>query len=572
MRIFWIKIFFLLFLFAIIIRLFYWQVVRAEFLQSQADNQHFTDKKLDATRGDILFADGSILTSSNPVFTLYGLPKVIASNQKGGIAYSLAKILSSDTEVEASARDIANKLSQDLYWVLLRKNVQPEQKKQIEALNLQSIGFEEDSDRFYPEGSSSAHLLGFLGEDAKGADKGYFGLEGYYDGELRGISGQVRHEKDALGLPILIGNFLTNEARNGKDLVLNIDRSVQFIVERSLQAGIEKYGAKSGSVVVMNPKSGGILALAAYPNYDPAEYFNFPKEYYKNPVVADQYEPGSTFKVLVMASALNEDVVKPDTHCDVCSGPISMGGFTIRTWNNQYLPDINMKNVIVHSDNTGMVFVGRKLGLDRFYSYLENFGFGEPSNIDLQDESSPDIRPKDNWKEIDLATASFGQGIAVTPIQMVTAISAIANGGNLMEPHVVKEIKNEKGSFEINQVCCFTIKPKVVRQVMKPATAQIVKEMMVAAVEEGEAKFFRLKGFKIAGKTGTAQIPVAGHYDANKTIASFVGFAPADNPKFVMLVRYDEPSASIFGAETAAPTFFEIARQLLLYYKIAPTE
>lgn len=534
-------------------------------MQSQADNQHFTDKKLDATRGNILFSDGSILTSANPAFTLYGLPKIIASSQKVETAYSLAKILAADLEeVDSLAKQFTEKLSQDLYWVLLKKNISIEQKKQIEGLNLKGVGFEQSSGRFYPEGSSSAHILGFLGEDAKGAGKGYFGLEGYYDGELKGTSGLVRHEKDALGLPILIGNFLTNEARNGKDLSLNIDATVQFIVENSLKAGIEKYGAKAGSAVVMDPQTGGILAMASFPSYDPARYFEFPKEYYRNPVVADQYEPGSTFKVLVMASVLNEDLVKPDTRCDICAGPISIGGFTIRTWNNQYFPDTTMKNVIVHSDNTGMVFAGRKLGTDKFYSYIENFGFGQPSNIDLQDESSPDIRPQETWKEIDLATASFGQGIAVTPIQMVTAISAIANGGNLMEPHVVKEIKGDKGSFEI--------KPKIVRRVLNDSTTRMVKEMMVAAVEEGEAKFFRLKGFKIAGKTGTAQIPVAGHYDANKTIASFVGFAPAGNPKFVMLVRFDEPSASIFGAETAAPTFFEIAKQLLLYYKIAPAE
>lgn len=565
MRIFWIKTFFLLFLLCIAARLFYWQVVRAEFLESQADNQHFTNTKVMATRGNILFSDGSILTSSNPVFTLYGLPKQVNADKKVDTGYLLAKILADNSdEVDPLAKDMIAKLSQDLYWVKLLKNVPLEQKKQIEGLNLRGIGFDQSSNRFYPEGSSSAHLLGFLGEDAKGAGKGYFGLEGFYDGELRGISGLVRHEKDALGLPILIGNFLTNEARDGKDLVLNIDHSIQFIVEKSLKAGIEKYGAKSGSVVIMDPATGGILALASYPNYDPLKYFDYPKQYFRNSVVADQYEPGSTFKVLVMAAAINEDLVKPDTKCDICAGPLSLGGFTIRTWNNTYRPDSDMKDVIVHSDNTGMVFSARKLGLDKFYSYIESFGFGEPSDIDLQDESSPEIRPKESWKEIDLATASFGQGIAVTPIQMVRAVAAIANGGNLMEPHMVKEIKDENNIFEI--------KPKILRRVIKDSTAQQVKEMMVAAVEEGEAKFVRLKGFKVAGKTGTAQIPVAGHYDPNKTIASFVGFAPADNPKFVMLVRYDEPSSSIFGAETAAPTFFEIARQLLLYYKIAPTE
>lgn len=569
MRIFWIKTILLFALFAIAIRLFYWQVVRAEFLQSQAENQHFKNTKIGAVRGSIIFSDGSIMVSSVPTFSLYGQPKVIGiSDQKVKTAYLLAKVFAKDLqEVDSLAKDFIAKLSEDLYWVLLKRSLSLEQKRQIEQLDLEGVNFEESSNRFYPEGSSSAHLLGFVIPDAKDAEaaRGYFGLEGFYNGELKGISGILRNERDALGLPILIGSFWENAASNGKNLILNIDRSVQFIVEENLKAGLIKYGAKSGSVVVMDPLSGGILALAAFPSYDPLKYYDFPKEYYKNPIVADQYEPGSTFKVLVMAAALNEAVVEPDTKCDICSGPISMGGFTIRTWNNKYYPQTTMADTIIHSDNTGMVFTGRKLGLNKFYSYMENFGFGVTTDIDLQDESSPQIRAKSEWREIDLATASFGQGIAVTPIQTIRAISAIANGGKLVEPHVAKIIQDTNGKN------AYEIKPKF-KQVIKPQTAEQVKEMMVAAVEEGEAKFFKPKGFRIAGKTGTAQIPVAGHYDPNKTIASFVGFAPADNPKFVMLVRYDEPSSSIFGSETAAPTFFEIAKQLLLYYKIAPTE
>lgn len=563
MRIFWIKAFFLLFFLAIVARLFYWQVVNAPLLQSQAEKQYFTDAKVGALRGKILFSDGSILASSNPVFTLFAQPKVIPENQKVDLSYKLAKVLTEDSEdVDKAAKDILNKISQDLFWVPVKKNVNVDTKRQIEQLKLTGVGFNVGSSRFYPEGSSSAHLLGFVGSDAKGESTGYFGLEGYYDGELKGISGLIKHEKDASGLPILIGSFLNSEARNGKDLSVYIDRYVQFIVERALKQGIEKYGAKAGLVVIMDPKTGGILAQASYPNYDLQNFFDYPKEYYKNPTVADQYEPGSTFKVLVMSGAINEDLVKPDTQCDICAGQISLGGFSIRTWNNEYHPNITMSDVIVHSDNTGMVFVGQKLGLDKFYSYLENFGLGKLTDIDLQDETVPDIRPKESWREIDLATASFGQGIAVTPIQMVTAVASIANGGNLMEPHVVKEIRDGNRIFEI--------KPKVIRQVINDSTAKVMTEIMVKAVEEGEAQWVKIKGFKIAGKTGTAQIPVAGHYDPNKTIASFVGFAPADDPKFVMLVRYDQPSASIYGSETAAPTFFDIAKQLFTYYKIAP--
>ncbi len=565
MRINWIKFFFLFFFFAILLRLFYWQVVRADYLQAQADKQHMIDTKVAALRGNIFFTDNFILASTNPTFTLFAQPKLIAKDKVVDISYLLAKTLTGEEgDSEELAKNFITKLSSDLFWVALKKEVSFKQKKKIDELDLNGIGFDSTSGRFYPEGSSSAHILGFVGSDAKGEGKGYFGLEGFYDRELKGIPGFLRHEKDALGLPILIGNFLSSSPQNGKDLVLNIDRTVQFTVEQSLKAGIEKYGAKSASAVVMDPKTGAILALASYPNYDPNNYYDFPKEYYKNPIVADQYEPGSTFKVLVMSAAINEDLVKPDTKCDICAEPVSIGGFTIRTWDNKYRPDTTLKDVIVHSDNTGMVFTAKKLGLDKFYSYIENFGFGRLTNIDLQDESVPDIRPKNEWREIDLATASFGQGIAVTPIQMVRAVSAIANGGNLMEPHIVKKIIDSKNTYEI--------KPKVIRRVLKESAAQTVKEIMVAAVDEGESKFYKPKGFKVAGKTGTAQIPVAGHYDPNKTIASFVGFAPADNPKFVILVRYDQPTSSIYGAETAAPTFFEIAKQLFTYYNIAPDE
>lgn len=565
MRIFWIKISFFVFFFCLLTRLFFWQVVKADYLQSLAEGQHFTDSKQDALRGNIFFQDGNILASTNPTFTVFGQPKLISKDQKVATGYLLAKALAQpDEKIDDLAHEYINKLSQDLYWVSIAKGMSFDKKKEIQDLHLTGIGFEQGSNRFYPEGSSSAHVLGFVGFNAKGDKQGYFGLEGFYDGELRGVAGSTRNEKDASGLPILIGSFLQSDAKNGKDLVLNIDRTVQFTVEQSLKAGVEKYGAKAGSAVVMDPKTGAILALAAFPNYDPQKYFDFPHEYYKNSVVADQYEPGSTFKVLVMAAALNEGELKPDTKCDICAGPVSLGGFSIRTWDNKYYPDTTLKDVIVHSDNTGMVFTAQKLGLDKFYTYLDNFGFGNLTNIDLQDEISPDIKSKNSWREIDLATASFGQGIAVTPIQMIAAVSSIANGGNLMEPHIVKTVKDEKNNFEI--------KPKVIRQVIKDSTAQMMKEIMVAAVDEGEARVFKPKGFKIAGKTGTAQIPVAGHYDANKTIASFVGFAPADNPKFVILVRYDQPSSSIYGAETAAPTFFEIAKQLFVYYNIAPAE
>lgn len=575
-RIYFIQIFFLLFLVAISLRLFYWQVVKAEELSAQADQQHFGSIKIGAVRGDILYSDGYILASSTPIFSLFAQPKMVSHEDKNKIAYALAQIFweaenqipadkqTRREQIETLKMSLLEKLNQDLYWISLRRNIPLELKKKIEDLGFKGIGFDQLSGRFYPEGSSSAHLLGFVGSNARGESTGYFGLEGFYDGELKATGGLIRHERDALGLPILTGRFLTTNARNGKTLKLYLDRTVQFIAEKALKEGVVKYGARAGLIVVMDPKSGGVLAAASFPNYDPLKFSDFPKEYYKNPAVADLYEPGSTFKVLVMAAAINEKAIDVNTKCDICSGPIQIANYSIRTWNNKYQPNANMKDVIVHSDNTGMVFIAGKLGLDKFYEYVTNFGFGKKTGIDLQDEALSAVRPKNEWREIDLATASFGQGIALTPIQMVTAVSSIANGGRLMEPHVVKEIIEEDKKFEV--------KPKLIREVVTPETAKVVTEMMVAAVEEGEAKAFKPKGFKVAGKTGTAQIPVAGHYDPNKTIASFVGFAPADDPKFVILVRYDQPSSSIFGSETAAPTFFKIAKELFTYYKIAPSE
>ena len=368
-------------------------------------------------------------------------------------------------------------------------------------------------------------------------------------------------EKDATGKPIPAGVLDGFPAQDGRNLKLHLNRSIQLMVETKLAHALDKYGAISGEVAIMDPHTGGIIALASLPKYDPAQYTQFDPALYKNPLIANTYEPGSTFKVLVMAAALNEGLVSADTRCDDCSQPLTIGKYTIRTWNDEYRPNLSMTDVIVHSDNIGMVFVGQQLGKDNLVKYLDSFGIGQPTDIDLQEETSPKLALKQKWGDIDLATASFGQGIAVTGIQMLTAVSAIANQGQLMKPHIVDQVVGDKA---------ITIAPKIIRRVISSKTAQQITDMMVAAVDQGEAQWTKLKGYKIAGKTGTAQIPVAGHYDEEKTVASFVGFAPADNPKFVMLVKLREPQSSPWAAETAAPLWFSIAKDLLLYYNIPP--
>lgn len=527
----------------------------SEQLTVQAENQYLFKKELPSKRGEILFTDGQPLVTNERCYLVFAEPKKLIDEKK------LARQFSSLLKVKEGS--ISAQLNRkDLDWVPLKHQVDQETVETLKILQTSGIGFEEESKRFYPEGSVSAHLLGFVGKDIAGQDKGYFGLEGYYDYELKGRAGFLSLEKDAQGNPILTSGREEFSKENGDTLILNIDRAVQYTVEKALKRGVEQYGALAGGVILMEPKTGKILAMVSYPSYDPEKFSEFEEERYKNPLISDSYEPGSIFKVLVMAAALDQEVVKPDTLYEE-EGPISIGGYKIKTWNNEYHGKLTMTQVLEKSSNVGMAWVAAKLGKKKVFYYLKKCGFGQKTGIDLQEEFSPSLRPIKEWKEIDLATASFGQGIAVTPIQMVRAVGVVANGGLLVKPYVVQRIIGEDGRAR-------EIKPQVEGRVIKPETAAVLTEMMVSAVENGEAEWEKPKGFRIAGKTGTAQIPVAGHYDPQKTVASFIGFAPADDPKFVMLVTLREPTASPWGSETAAPLFFDIASELLNYYGISP--
>lgn len=555
MRRIWIVfVCFTVFYTAIAVRLFYWQVLASDTMKDVAASQHFLRFTLPATRGDVISSDGYPFVMNQNAFLVYGEPKKIQSID------TFSRLISEPLTLPIAS--ISAMLSiPDRVWVPIKHKVEEQIVNTLRGFNLTGLGFEKEPKRFYPEASSAAYLLGFVGSDDLGEDRGYFGLEGFYDRELKGKPGNIAIEKDVTGAPILIGETTRIEPKNGRSLHLWIDRSVQRIVEARLKSGVEKYGAKSGNVIVMNPWTGGILAMASYPSYDPRSYTQFSKDEFRNPIVADSYEPGSTFKVLIMASALDKGVLRPETTYEE-TGPAIVSGYSIRTWNNQYRGTSTMTEALIHSSNVGMVEVSKKLGRKSLIDAVANFGFGTLTNIDLQDEATPDIRSSEEWKEIDVATASFGQGIAVTPIQMVRAVGALANGGMLMEPHVVQYIIDDTGKRT-------EILPKKIRRVISEKAASDITKMMIASVEEGEAKWAKPKGYSIAGKTGTAQIPVSGHYDDTKTIASFVGFAPTDKPKFVMLVTLRETSSSQWGSETAAPLFFDIAKDIFLYYGIS---
>lgn len=551
-RLFLILLIFVFFYALTLGRLFYWQVIKSEALYEAGRTQSSNSLATFAKRGDILFSDNFPIATNKLSYLLYANPKEVESTD------NYSKLLSPILELDQAS--ISAQLSKDLYWVRLKSQLNFETRNKINDLHLKALGFEQETSRFYPEASLAAHLVGFLGKSQEGEDQGYFGLEGYYDRQLRGRPGKVYMVKDALGNPILT-DIREDKKIDGRTLITSIDRSIQYIADTELKKAIEKYGADGGSVIIMESKTGKILGLSSFPKFDPQKYYEYKGTTYTNPVVSNVYEPGSTFKVLVMAAGIDAGLIAPDTRCNSCDGPIKVGEYTIKTWNDKYYENTTMADVIKHSDNTGMVFVGEKLGIDRMIGYIKNFGFGEITGIDVQGEATGTIRNRKNWSEIDLATASFGQGISVTPIQLITAINSVANGGILLKPMTVSKILTERGET-------IALNPEEVRHVISKKAADQVTRMMVNAVENGESKFTKIENYNVAGKTGTAQIPVEGHYDPTNTNASFVGFFPAEDPKVTMLVVINKPKSSIYGSETAAPLFFTIARSIIQRYNI----
>ena len=538
-------VFILLFL-SILSKLFYWQIVKGSELKKEASYQYKGTKTITAPRGNIYANDGTWLAVMRTNWLLFAeKPKI--SNPRI-IANSLEDILEEDSD------SIYAKLTRDgVVWLPIKHKITTEQKEKIEDLNILGLGFEAEESRYYPEGSASAQLLGFVGKNDKGDDTGYFGLEGYYDIALSGKDGFLQREKDLSGTPFLSSGISEINSIAGTDLYTFIDKRIQNSVEERLKEGMEKYGAKEGSVIVMDPKTGAILAMSSYPSYDPAHYNEYDQLFYRNPAISDTFEPGSVFKVVVMAAGLDAKVIEPDTICDVCDKPFKVDKYFIETWDRKYHPDSTMTEVLVHSDNVGMSFIAQRLNSERMYDYLDKFGIGKLTEIDLQGESNIKLRKKGTWNIVDLATSSFGQGVSVTPIQFIRAVSVIANNGYLVLPKIVNtEEKN-----------------KPVRIISKEAADQTTA-MMIESAKHGESQWTDLKGFSVAGKTGTAQIPIAGHYDAEKTIASFVGFAPANNPKFIMLVTLKEPQSSQWASETAAPLWYSIAKDLFNHFGIQP--
>ena len=540
---------FVTFFIFIIVKLFYLQILNPY----NTSTDYLKTRKILAERGEIFDTNKEPLVTNQTTYLLYGEPKKIKEKER--LIREISEILKVD-QATVEGRIIDRK-----DWVAIKSGISSEDKERISSLRIKGIGFNEESRRYYPESSLSAQLLGFVGKNKEGDSVGYFGIEGFYDKDLSGLPGLVKSEQDLIGRPIFFGTQERVEPENGRDLILTVDKSVQQIVKNQLTKGLEKYQAKQGCVIAADPNNLSILALSCLPDFDPDKYYQFSEDYFKDPAISDLYEPGSIFKPLIMAAAIEEKAVKPDDSYQE-DGPIQVGDYTIRTWNNQYIGKISMTKILEKSSNVGIVYIGKKLGSNKLYQYLEKYGFGEETGVDLQGEVSGFLKPKSQWYPIDFSTVTFGQGIAVTSIQMIRAFSSIINGGNLFAPQLVRKMISDQKQLEIE--------PKIERQTVSQRTSAIIKKMLVSTIDNGDAKWAKPKDYKIGGKTGTAQIPILGRYDPNKTNASFIGFAPADKPKFIIMVVLKEPQSSPWGSETAAPLFFNIAKELIVYYNIAP--
>lgn len=538
----------------IVVRLGYWQIVRHQDLKNQAEAQYRRTIKSAGDRGTIWTADGYPLVINERRYRLFaqpyrlkGQPVVLAQH----LCAVLPQLQPRCGEVQADLAETESK------WKYLANDVTEAQQASISALLEPGIGFEPFAVRSYPQASMAAQLIGFVGKNDVGENTGYFGIEGALENELRGRDDVKTVLTDALGYQLSPGDVRTDRLR-GRDVVLTIRRDIQELAETQLQYGMERYGAKSGEVIILDPENGDILALANAPSFDPRSTGSSPPEAFINHSLSDIYEPGSTLKVLTVAAGLNEKVITPDTPCTTCAGPRRIAGYTIKTWNDVYQPGITMTEALEKSDNTAMIFIAEKIGVEKLRNYLKKFGIGEPIGVELQGDRTTPFPTQ--WGPVELATISFGQGVSTTSLQLVRAVTTIARGGQMVTPRIIKATRDDQRE---------QLTPVVTgEQVISPETAATVKTMMIAAAEHGEAQWVYSKKFRAAGKTGTSQIAEHGSYNPDKTIASFIGFSPPEKPKFVMLVKLVEPHSSIWAAETAAPLWYRIADQLHLLLNI----
>jgi cell division protein FtsI (penicillin-binding protein 3) len=542
------------FFFAVTVaRAFYLQIIEKEQLVRLAERQYQKIVPLTPVRGVIYDRNNAPLAVSIEMDSCYAEPRSIDNVRD--VAARLAPFLGMSRET------LERKLNGNRNFAWLQRRMPPDLVQKIKELDLDGIGFVKETKRFYPNGEVAGHVIGFTGLDPDGLE----GVELKYNSTILGSTGYLVTERDALGRDVAQKGTVVTKASKGQNVTLSLDKNIQYITEKELAKAVTDSGAKGGMALVVEPQSGRVLAMANYPSFNPNAYSRYSPSFLRNKTIVDSFEPGSTFKVFLIAAALEEKVVTPNDAFNCENGSYSIGGRTIH--DTHKYGRLTVADILKYSSNIGAAKIGGRLGQERLYNHLKDFGFGARSGIDLPGEAYGYLRNGSQWFGVDLATISFGQGVSATALQLVMAVSAVANGGILMKPYVVEKISDENG-VEMEQ-----ISPQERRRVISPETARVMARMMEGvATEGGTGMNAAVEGYRVAGKTGTAQKvdPVTRGYSVDKRTASFVGFIPADNPKLVILVVVDEPKTSPYGGVVAAPAFSAIAQQSLCYLKVPP--
>lgn len=538
----------------VLFRLVSLQVLQAAELTAKADRQHQKTVSLEGARGTVVDRHGKVLAMNMEVPSVFGIPTALESPAK--TARSLSPVL----HVRADA--LEKKLRQDRSFVWLARKLDPEQGRRLEHMPMEGIGLVMEGRRFYPKGPLLAHVLGFAGMDGEGLE----GIERRYESQLHGEKRVVILQRDAMGRTVFPKGQAEQVPAAGHSLVITVDEVIQYIAEKEVEEAVTKAHAKSGTVIVLDPQTGAVLALAISPRFDPNAVASLTADRWRNRALTDTYEPGSTMKALVAAAALEENVMKPSTMLYGENGRMTIANTVIH--DHEKLGWMTFAQVIQKSSNIGAAKTGMALGDQRLYRYLQAFGFGQKTEIDLPGEVGGMVKHPREWGRRSLASISMGQEIGVTPIQMVSAVAALANGGVLMKPYVVSEVRDAQGKA-LRQIL-----PQVKRRVVSPETARTVTSILEGVVTDGTGAKAAIPGFRVAGKTGTAQKidPRTGAYSSTLFVGSFVGFVPADNPRLAMIVVIDEPQGESWGGTVAAPVFRRVGEQVLNYLGVSSDE
>jgi len=547
-------------------KLVYWQVVEHQKISLLAAKQHQVTFKLPSQRGKIFDRSGQLLATDTPVANVVADPSLIPRAARSQVAGSLAPLLG------MTATDILKQLEMPLKFEYLKHKLPKETADKISALHLAGIGLEDDSRRSYLSSvtpaapteprSLAGNLLGFVNDGGTGQ----YGLEQYYDGQLKGHDGYESTLKTGTNETIVLSDVKKVLPQDGTSLQLGLDSQVQFFAEKALAAGVKKTGAGSGSVIIMEPSTGNIIAWADYPTFDANNFGGSDAKLFTDPAVSSLYEPGSVMKVVTLSGGLQSGAITPDYTFNE-TGSVNVGGYTIQDWDHKPHGNISMTRVLELSLNAGAVKVQQIEGPDNFYKFLGAFGIGSLTGIDVAGEVARPLKPLRNYYPSELATTAFGQGVAVTPIEMISAINTVANGGRFVHPRVVTSTILADGSRK-------EVPQDLGTQVLGTQAENDMRQMMIKVVEHGSGWTTKMDGWQnqIAGKTGTANVPEGGKY-TDKVIASFVGFMPAYNPRFTMLVIMRNPKGDTLAQEgtfTAAPVWKSIAQQILVQWQVTP--